>query len=76
MVQDTKEDEINEIGKLLTKKWGYEKYEGQVMPSTSDILVHHFISKDEKCIIQLAFSEADKETLESIRQDEENDETW
>lgn len=61
------EDEIDEIGKLLTEKWGYEKHEGQVMSNTPDISVHHFISKDEKHIIQVVLQEADKETVACIR---------
>lgn len=65
-------DEIDVITEIL-KGMGQEHHEGQVMPNTPDICVHHFISKDEKYIIQVVLSEADKETIASIRQDEEGD---
>ena len=64
-------DEIDAITDIL-KGMGYEHNEGQVMPNSPDISVHHFISKDEKYIIQLVLSEADEEAIASIRQDGED----
>lgn len=63
-------DEIDVITEIL-KGMGYEYHKGQVMPNSPDISVHHFISKDEKYIIQLVLSEADEEAIASIRQDED-----
>lgn len=62
-------DEIDVITDIL-KGMGQEHHAGQVLPNTPDICVNHFISKDEKYIIQVVLSEADKETIASIRQDE------
>lgn len=64
-------DEIDAITDIL-KGMEYEHHEGQVMPNSPDISVHHFISKDEKYIIQVVLSEADKETIASIKQDEDD----
>jgi len=64
-------DEIDAITDIL-KGMGYEHNEGQVMPNSPDISVHHFISKYEKYIIQLVLSEADEEAIASIRQDGED----
>lgn len=61
-------DEID-VTTVILEGMGYEHQEGQVMPNSPDISVHHFISKDEKYIIQLVLSEADKEAIASIRQD-------
>ena len=65
-------DEIDVITEIL-KGTVYEHQEGQVLPNTPDICVHHFISKDEEHILQVSLEEAEKDTLEAIRQDEDDD---